>query len=153
MVNSRPDKFPSILWLILLLFLLLGLSGCAVGHPSPSFTSTPTTEFVLAPGTYEVVGRLEGHASCPFLFWVDMPDTWLQFRYGFTVPLISFALGDTDLRTRAMADLHSKVEIQGTRRVLHNIMEETTIANYLGLFAILEVTVSAEVIEFTGGQS
>ena len=45
------------------------------------------------------------------------------------------------------------VDIQGKRRVLHNIMEELTVANYLGLFAILDVTISAEVIEFTGSKS
>ena len=145
-------RIRSTTWLILLLALLLGLSGCAAGHPSPSFTSTPTTEFVLAPGTYKVVGRVEGYASCSFLFWIDIPDAW-ETRAGFSIPLLSFALGDPYLRSRAMADLHSKVEIQGKRQVLHNIMEETTVANYLGLFAIYEVTVSAEVIEFTGSQS
>ena len=141
----------STIWL-LLLACLLGLSGCAVGHPSPEFTSPSQPDFLLKPGTYEVVGRVEGRASCPFLFWVDIPQAW-QSRVGVSIPLVSFALGDTDLRTQAMADLHSKVEIQGKRRVLHNIMEEITVANYLGLFAILDVTISAEVIEFTGSQS
>ena len=139
--------------LLALLALLLGLSACSAGHPSPDFTSTPTTEFELAPGTYQVVGRVEGHASCPYLFWIDMPDAWLERNYGFTVPLVSFPLGDTNLRTEAMADLHTKVDIRSQRRVLHNIMEEITVANYFGLFAILKVTVSAEVIEFMGNQT
>jgi len=146
-------RIRSTIWVIFFVALGLGLSSCSVGHPSPSFTSTPTTEFVLAPGTYQVVGRFEGYASCPFLFWIDIPDLWEQSSFGVRIPLLSFALGDPNLRSRALADLHTKVEIQGKRRVLHNIMEETTVANYLGLFAIYEVTVSAEVIEFTGSQS
>jgi hypothetical protein len=151
MANSRQGKNPSTL-LLLFLTLLLGLSGCAVGHPSPEFISPSQPDFLLKPGTYQVVGRVEGHASCPFLFWVDIPQGW-QSRAGVSIPLLSFALGDTDLRTQAMADLHTKVEIQGKRRILHNIMEEMTVANYLGLFAILDVSISAEVIEFTGSQS
>jgi len=150
--TSPKDTIHSTIWGILLLPLLLGLSGCAVGHSTPKITIPSQPDFLLKPGTYQVVGRVEGYASCPFLFWIDIPQAW-ESQVGVSVPLLSFALGDIDLRTRAMADLHTKVEIQGKRRVLHNIMEEMTVANYLGLFAILDVTISAEVIEFTGSQS
>ena len=151
--TSLQGRIRSIILSILLLVGLLGVSGCAVGHSTPEVTSASQPDFLLKPGTYQVVGLVEGRAWCPFLFWIDLPDSWEASTYGFSIPMLSFALGQTDLRTQAMADLHSKVEIQGKRRVLHNIMEEVTVANYLGLFAILDVTISAEVIEFTGGQS
>jgi len=150
--TSPQGRIRSTIWLSLLLALLLGLSGCAAGHPSPSFFNPSQPDFVLNPGTYQVVGRVEGYASCPFLFWIQIPDYW-QLQEGASIPLLSFALGDANLRSRAMADLHTKVEIQGKRQVLLNIMEEVTVANYLGLFAILDITISAEVIEFTGSQS
>ena len=47
-----------------------------------------------------------------------------------------------------MQDLYSKHDLQGKPQVLHNINEEWSVASYLGLFAILKVSVMAEIIEF-----
>jgi hypothetical protein len=41
--------------------------------------------------------------------------------------------------------------MRGKPQLLHNVVEEWTVANYLGLYAVLRVSISADVIEFTGG--
>ena len=67
------------------------------------------------------------------------------------IPYINeaFALGNAALKVRAMQDLHSKHDLTGKPQVLHNFVEEWSIANYLGLFAIMRLSITAEVIEFT----
>jgi hypothetical protein len=47
-----------------------------------------------------------------------------------------------------MEDMHRKHDLVGKPQVLHNFVEEWSLANYLGLFAIQRVTITAEVIEF-----
>ena len=49
-----------------------------------------------------------------------------------------------------MADLRSQVDLLGKPRFLHNVVEEWTVSNFLGLFAIVRLTISADVIEFRG---
>ena len=65
------------------------------------------------------------------------------------MPVIAFQLGKPNLHEQVMRDLHSHHDLQGKPQILHNFLEEYTLANYLGLFAILKLTISAEVIEFT----
>ena len=105
-------------------------------------------EIVLKPGEFRIVKAVRGEASCPFLFWIDIPSA-IESKVGIDMPLITFALGNSNLRELAMRDLHSKHDLLGKPQILHNFIEEWTIANYLGIFAVVKVSISAEVIEFT----
>jgi hypothetical protein len=63
--------------------------------------------------------------------------------------VISFELGKPNLHARAMRNMLNQHDLRGKPQILHNLMEEWTLANYLGLYAILKLSISAEVIEFT----
>ena len=91
-----------------------------------------------------------GQASCPFFLYID-PPPGVKGVLGLapSTPAINFALGSSSLRVRAMQDLHRKHDLVGKPQILHNFVEEWTLSNYLGLFAIQRLTITAEVIEFT----
>lgn len=131
-----------------LLFFLVA-TGCATTKTVIPDLGKNKTKITLKPGEFRIVKTITGEASCPFLFWIDVPP---QFKSstGINAPILAFDLGDPNLHKLAMKDLHSKHDLKGKPQILHNILEEWSIANYLGLFAILKVTITAEVIEFTG---
>ncbi len=130
----------------LLVFLML--SGCASSKMGAPNHGKNKAEIVLKPGEFRIVKAVRGEASCPFLFWIDIPSA-IESKAGIDMPLITFALGNSNLRELAMRDLHSKHDLLGKPQILHNFIEEWTIANYLGIFAVVKVSISAEVIEFT----
>lgn len=129
--------------------IVLALAGCATKKLSMPDHGKNKAEITLKPGEFRLVKTVRGDASCPFLFWVDIP-TSFESKAGIDVPFISFELGDTNLHELAMKDLHSQHDLRGKPQILYNFIEEWTLANYLGLFAVVKVSITAEVIEFIG---
>lgn len=135
-------------WCIVLVVILFGLSGCATNETIIPDLGKSKAEIILSPGKFRVIKTVSGEASSSFLFWIDIPLSFEE-KLGIDIPLIAFDLGDPKLHEQAMRDLHSKHDLRGKPQILHNFLEEWTLANYLGLFAIVKVEITAEVIEFT----
>jgi len=138
-------------WIAVVMCALLPLAGCATELPLDPDVDKVKPKLVLNPGEFRVVRTVRGQASCPFFLYIDLPPA-LKTALGFspTAPAINFALGDSALRVRAMEDLHREHDLVGKPQILHNFVQEWTLANYLGLFAIKRLTITAEVLEFTG---
>ena len=130
----------------ILAFLIV--TGCSKDKSVKPELGKNKAEIILRPGEFQVVKTIHGEASTSFLFWIDITPA-LQSINQAPVPIISFQLGNPNLYERAMRDLHNQHDMQGKPQILHNFLEEWTLANYLGLFAILKLSISAEVIEFT----
>ena len=131
------------------------MGGCASSMAIAPNLGKNKAKITLNPREFRVVKTVIGEASSPYLFWIDLPSSiQSQFAYSSVeakpTPLVSFELGNRNLHQLAMKDLLSKHDLRGKPQILHNILEEWTLANYLGLFAILRVKISAEVIEFIG---
>lgn len=137
------------IYVFMALLFILAASGCATTKTVMPNLGKNKAKITLNPGEFRVVKTITGEASCPFLFWIDLPSSVKSYA-GINFPLLSFDLGDPHLHHLAMKDLHSKHDLKGKSQILHNILEEWSVANYLGLFAILKITITAEVIEFTG---
>jgi hypothetical protein len=143
-VRHRPEA-----WLAALVSSLLLLTGCASEVALAPDVDKSKPKLVLSQGEFRVVGTVTGRASCPYLLYIDLPDSLLG-RVGIpgTAPPVAFALGDAALHVRAMEDLHRQHDLLGKPQILHHFVEEWTLANYLGLFAIKRLTITAEVLEF-----
>lgn len=108
-------------------------------------------KLVLNAGGFRVVRTVSGRASCPYFLYIHVPDSLLGvFGIPGSGPPVAFALRDPALHVRAMEDLHSKHDLLGKPQILHHFVEEWTLASYLGLFAIERLSITAEVLEFTG---
>jgi hypothetical protein len=128
---------------------LLLLAGCASEVSLVSDVDKVKPKLVLNEDGFRVVGTVSGRASCPYFLYLDLPDSLLGVMgISIAAPPVAFALGDAALHVRAMEDLHSKHDLLGKPQVLHHFVEEWTLANYLGLFAIKRLTITAEVLEF-----
>jgi hypothetical protein len=136
------------LWFVMAMLVLLTTSGCTRAPSVKRSLGKIETKIKLKPGEFIVIGAVTGEASCPYLFWLENPFQEHSYNSSSPVPFIAFELGNPHLRKRAMQDLYSKHDLQGKPQVLHNIIEEWSVASYLGLFAILKVSVMAEIIEF-----
>jgi hypothetical protein len=137
---------------MVLVAALLGALGCTAGVARTPDLGKVGPKLVLQPGSFRVVGTATGRASAPALLYFDPPPAIkAALRIPATQPALSFGLGDMALRVRAIRDLHRQHDLVGKPQIFHNFVEEWTVANYLGLFAIIRVTVTAEVLEFTGG--
>ena len=139
-------------WAYVVIFAVL--AGCTRSVGRAPDVDTVNPKLVLNEGEFRVVGIVRGQASCPFLLYLPEESSlwflaWMDVSER-PIPLIGFALGDPALHLRAMEDLHSKHDLLGKPQILHNFLEEWTVANYLGLFAIQRLTITAEVLEFTG---
>ncbi len=128
--------------------VLLITTGCNKNKLIKPELGKNKTEIILRPGEFRVVKTIHGEAASYFLFWVDISPALISMNQA-PVPVISFALGKPNLHQRAMRKLNSQHNLQGKPQILHNFLEEWSLANYLGLFAILKLSISAEVIEFT----
>ncbi len=129
---------------------LLPLAGCASEVALDRDVYKIAPKLILKQGEFRVVRTVRGQASCPSLLYIDPPPA-IKAVLGIpaSAPALTFALGDSALKVRAMEDLHSKHDLLGKPQILHNFVEEWTVANYLGLFAILRLSITAEVLEFT----
>ena len=136
------------IWAITAMLALLITAGCNKDKSIKPDLGKNKTEIILRPGEFRVVKTIHGEASTYFLFWVDISPAMKAIGNS-PVPVISFELGKPNLHQRAMRDLINQHDIQGKPQILHNFLEEWSLANYLGLFAILRLSISAEVIEFT----
>ena len=134
-------------WFVMAMLVVFTVSGCTKAPTVKSSLGKIETKIKLEPGAFKVVKAVKGEASCPYLFWIEHP--LAEHSTSSPVPLLAFELGNPHLRELAMQDLYSKYDLQGKPQVLHNIIEEWSVANYLGLFAILKVSIMAEIIEFT----
>ena len=134
-------------WFVLAMLVLFTVSGCTKAPTVKSTLGKIETKIKLEPGAFKVIKAVTGEASCPYLFWIENP--LAEHSTSSPVPFLAIELGNPHLRELAMKDLHSKYDLQGKPQVLHNIIEEWSVANYLGLFAILKVSIMAEIIEFT----
>jgi hypothetical protein len=138
--------------LLVALLLVIAASGCADTRFKRRDDPEVVARIVLDPGRFHVIQTVQGNASCPYLFWIAIPSA-LSEAMGFRVPipLIAIQLGDAELHERAMRDLHDQVDMIGKPRLLHNFIEDWSVAGYLGLFGITRLTVTAELIEFVEG--
>jgi hypothetical protein len=128
---------------------LVSLAGCAVPLTRDSDVYKVKPKLILNQGEFRVVRTVQGRASCPYFLWLDLPDfIQIALKIPTATPALNFALGNAALRVRAMEDMRRKHDLVGKPQVLHNFVEEWSLANYLGLFAIQRVTITAEVIEF-----
>ena len=57
------------------------------------------------------------------------------------------ALGNPELRERAMAELHSKYELHGKQQLI-NVSEEFHSGGFVFFYWVVSLTVTADVIEF-----
>ena len=137
---------------VVLAFLLS--SGCASEVVRLPDLGKVKPKLVLEPGSFRVVRTVTGRASAPSFLYFDPPPA-IKTALGIPAsqPALTFSLGDMALRVRAMRELHRQHDLVGKPQVLHNFVEEWTVANYLGLFAITRLTITAEVVEFTGSGS
>lgn len=126
---------------------LLSLIGCTTAVEISPDIDKIKPKLALREGGFRVVRTLTGRASCPYLLFLDLP-ALNQIGLSYNPPAIAFAIGDAGLRVRAMEDLHAQHDMLGKPQVLHHFVEEWSRANYLGLFAIQRLTISAELIEF-----
>ena len=137
---------------VLLLTAYLSIAGCTV-YSSRTQAESPGHPVIVKQtfpnGNFHVVREhVEGEASCAHLLYMQYPG-WLQKVLTPKVPYATgIALGDSDLRERAMADLYTKHVFQGDTQQFNNIVEEWSISNYLGIYAEVKLKVTAEVIEF-----
>ena len=130
---------------------LLSLVGCTTAVEISPDIDKIKPKLALREGGFRVVRSVTGRASCPYLLFLDVPMGFLNpIGISADPPAIAFAIGDAALRVRAMEELHQKHDLVGKPQVLHHFVEEWSRANYLGLFAIQRLTISAEVIEFIG---
>jgi len=149
---SKPNTFFSAKRILFLglLFVMALACGCTVysGQRSGLSNQRIRTKVLLERGNYRIVqSHVEGYASCPHILFVAFPAV-LQRSYGLPAA-IGTPFGDPDLLERAMADLHSKTDMQGKPRILHNVMEEWTNTMYFGVYGVAELKISAMVLEFT----
>lgn len=135
-------------WIITTMLVLLITTGCSKNKSIKPELGKSKTEIILKPGKFHVVKTIHGEASSYFLFWIDISPALKSMNQA-PVPVISFELGKPNIHQRVMRDLNSQHNLQGKPQILHNFLEEWNLANYLGLFAILKLSISAEVIEFT----
>lgn len=133
---------------VTVILVLLTVSGCNKYKSVKPDLGKNKQEILLKPGQFKLVKTIQGEASSSFLFWIDFTPA-LQSISKSPVPVISFELGKPNLHERAMRNMLNQHDLRGKPQILHNLMEEWTLANYLGLFAILRLSISAEVIEFT----
>lgn len=139
-------------WIAVVACLVSSLAGCANEKALDRDVYKIAPKLILKQGAFRVVRTVRGQASCPYFLYIDPPPA-IKGAFGISAsaPALTFALGDSALKVRAMEDLHRKHDLLGKPQILHNFVEEWTLANYLGLFAIMRVTITAEVLEFTGG--
>ena len=138
------------IWIAVLISWLLPLAGCATEVALIPDVDKVKPKLILNEGKFRVVRTVSGRASCPFFLYIDLPDSFLgAVGISRAAPPVAFAVGDAALHVRAMEDLHSKHDLLGKPQILHHFVEEWTLANYLGLFAIKRLTITAEVLEFT----
>lgn len=130
------------------MLVLLITTGCSKNKSIKPELGKSKTEIILRPGEFRVVKNIHGEASSYFLFWIDISPALISMNQS-PVPVISFELGKSNIHQRVMRDLNNQHNLQGKSQILHNFLEEWSLANYLGLFAILKLSISAEVIEFT----
>jgi hypothetical protein len=136
-------------WAILFVATLLLLNACASKVKLVPDLDKAKPKLVLNPGEFRVVRTVSGRASCPYFLYINIPPAFLVLLgINDSTPPVGFALGDASLHVRAMENLHSKHEMLGRPQILHQFVEESTVANYLGLFAIERLSITAEVIEF-----
>ena len=136
------------IWAITAMLALLIIAGCSKDRSIKPDLGKNKAEIILRPGEFRVVKTIHGEASSSFLFWINFSPV-LKSMSQSPVPVISFELGKPNIHERAMRDLHSQHDLQGKPQILHNFLVEWNLANYLGLYAILKLSISAEVIEFT----
>jgi hypothetical protein len=130
----------------------VALAGCATYHSGPLEVGRMKPKLQLSGADFRLVRRVTGEAETPFLFWIDIPDSIQKAAFenlANPIPVLTIALGDPRLRERAMAALHHQHDLRGKPQLLHNVVEEWSVANYLGLYAVLRVSISADVIELT----
>ncbi len=131
---------------------LLATAGCTTYNPAALEVGSIKPKLQLSGDDFRLLGRVTGEASASFLFWIDIPESFQRAVFSNLVnplPVLTIALDDPRLRERAMAALHRQHDLRGKPQLLHNLVEEWSVANYLGLYAVVHVSISADVIEFT----
>jgi hypothetical protein len=131
---------------------IVTLAGCATYSTAPLEVGVMKPKLLLSGDHFRLVRRVTGEAETSFLFWIDIPDTIQRAAFknlATPLPVLTIALGDPRLRERAMAALHRQYDMRGKPQLLNNVVEEWSVANYLGLYAVVRVSISADVIEFT----
>ena len=137
----------------LAVWALVATAGCTTYHSTALEVGTMKPKLQLYGADFRLVRRVTGEAEAPFLFWLDIPDTIQRAVFenlANPLPVLTIALGDPRLREQAMAALHRQHDLRGKPQLLHNVVEEWSVASYLGLYAVVRVSISADVIELTG---
>ena len=135
---------------VLLLASAALMGGCASFATDSVDGALFKPKIILSEDNFSVVRKhVSGQASCRYLLWIAIPE-WIQLAAGMPkpIPIISIAIDDPSLREQAMADLHRMHDLRGKPQILHNLMEEWTVAGYVGFYAVVRLTITAEVLEF-----
>lgn len=108
-----------------------------------------TKEMAFTTSNFRIVKTdVQGTASCPYLFYFTAPHPMIAQILGFGNAGI--ALGNPDLYEQAMASLHEGHPIFEKSQQFHNVVEEWDVTSYFGVYAIVKLTLTADVVEFTG---
>lgn len=134
--------------LLTLAIAVLALSGCV---STGNFNTSNETQVHLADANYRIVAtNVSGESEAGYLFGFsgsgrDAPTTLALFRVA----------GSPMLMKQALENLWANFEaehgpVEGRNLALVNVRYDSDAANYLLLYSHLNVSVRADVIEFTG---
>ena len=124
---------------ILILLSAVIMQACTSYYPQ-SFNETTIALTDLSQNNYKVVQLgVQASAETSYFLPIGIGDT-----------MIGIPLRSTDLLEQAMAKIHQKCNLQGRSAVLHNINTEWDTTRVFFFKGSRRVTITADVIEFTG---
>lgn len=129
--------------------LVLLSAGCT-SHMGRYTREGINERVVLEANNFQIAASgVQASASCAYIFYHDALD--LPF-IGTIMPRGGIALGEPDLYEQAMANLHAAYAqgIEGQPAMFHNIQEEWTVAGLPPLYGEVTLTLTADVLKFTG---
>jgi len=97
---------------------------------------------------YRVVkSNARGVASCPYVFYINLDWSVLFSGLPATPGGVGFTFSDPNLYEQAMADFHEKNPMTGSQLMI-NVIEEFDTSGFLFLYRVVELTITADIVEF-----
>jgi hypothetical protein len=126
--ENRPKKLLKVASLLLVSFVL---NSCGVSSAVMDNQNQNSTQVVLAGNNFKVVQQVKGSAEVQYFLF--MGGVWKGALYA-----------------RAYEDMMSKVDLSVGSRAIVNLVTEENIDGFFPIHYLRTITVSAQVIEFTG---